>query len=245
MALKKPKFGSVNLKANQDMTKSASVFVDIKPDSKIRVRFLPPWSDAGTLFFAAFNHYRYKDEGQKRAWGCLTRHGNPEVHGKCAACEFSDALKANGATKKAGREIEARGRWYAQVIVEGLEDEGPKLIALSKTTADQVTEILTLQANDDEPFLCDEEEGIWIQIKREGAGLDTVYTVLPTAKIVPLSKLCPDWESKAFDVVEAVGLHIGTRQDQLRSIVETHRTKYADVYNEVFDQAELMEATTD
>jgi len=244
LALQKPKWGTPNIKANKESTMKRTVFVDIKPDSKIRVRFLPPWDSDGMLFFAAFNHYRYLDEKEKRAWACLTRHGT-EADGACACCEMSDYLKKQRTKdeKRQGRDVEARGRWYSQVLVEGMEGEGPKLLALSKTTADQIIDILQLQATDDEAFFTDPEQGTWIQIERKGAKLETTYTVLPTSKRVPLSGLFPEWEDKMLNVQEALGLKIGDRKTQLASIIETF-SKTVEL-DDVFPIEELTSAATE
>lgn len=246
MSLQTPKFGTVDVEANREVTRSSSLFVDIKPDSKIRVRFLPPsiGPERTMLFFKAVNHYKYKDGDDKRAWACLSTHGTDDL-GACACCDLSNAMKKIPATKKLGKDIEARGRWYAQVIVQGQEVDGIRLLALSKTTAEQVTDILSMQASDDEPFFCDADEGIWIQIAREGAQLETKYTVLPTSKRVTLESLVPTWEADALDVPDAVGLYIGSRQEQLASIIETYRLKFSGLFEDIFTADELIEAATE
>ena len=48
----------VNVKASVRATASDSIFLDIKEDTTVRVRFLPPSTEDGALFTKVVNHFK-------------------------------------------------------------------------------------------------------------------------------------------------------------------------------------------
>jgi hypothetical protein len=202
------------------------VFYDIKPGTSHNLRFLPPWNEEGLLFFESVQHFNFKVDGQPRAFACLKVHGD----GECPSCDMleraPDVFAGNddlieSILNKHGLAF----RWHAQVIPirpEGLEQDGPYIVGLSKGTANDVSDILTMERDNRQALLVDPDEGQAINITRNNkSGLGTRYKVMPTGLRVGLDDLLPDWADKFLDVPKAVNLRIITPEDMYKAIQDT------------------------
>lgn len=230
--MSRPVFG-VNVGANKKMTESKSIFFDIKPDTTVRLRILPPTTEGGAIFTKVSNHFKLKNpEGGGMALACLREHG---AEGEsCYLCQLLEFLKRSKdkTDVKIGKDLYANPRWYVQAyIAEKGEDgklayRGPVLVGLSKTTADSLNEILNLQQASDDDFFCDPDKGQDIMISRTGSGMNTKYKVMPTGQKSSLDDIMPGWSDPGsgkliVDVLAALELKIedadGQRKAALRS----------------------------
>lgn len=224
---------SVNTGANKKATESKSIFLDIKPDTTVRLRILPPTDESGMIFTKVSNHFKLKNpEGGGMALACLREHG---ADGEtCFLCQLVEFLKASKdkADKKIGSDLYANPRWYVQAYLaekgaDGkLEYRGPYLVGVSKTTADALNDILTTQEVAGDDYFCDPDKGQDIIITRRGSGLATKYTVMPTGQKMALSDIMPNWDTPGSgklitDVLAALDLKVedadGQRKAALRS----------------------------
>jgi hypothetical protein len=206
-------------------TASNSVYLDIKPDSSLLVRFTPTSNEDGQLFFESSQHFRFKEDGEKRAWACLNVHGDGTE--TCPICEYLDVAEEvlESAGKQLVKDHGASNRWHGQVIPlypEGVEAaDRTFILGLSKTTAQKVSKILKLERDTKQPLLTDPDKGQAIQISREGAGFNTKYEVLPSGVRTSLDDLLPGWEKKFLNVEKALKLRVVSREDLLASMKET------------------------
>lgn len=208
MALNRPTF-KVDIAANKKATEKQSIFRDLVPDTTTRVRVLPPTNEEGVLFTIVRNHFKLKaSEGFGMALACLGQHGNDDVGENCYLCNLVDFLKkGDKSDQKIADLLYPSKRWYIQCLVFDKSVEGyvgPKLIGLSRTTADKVQDILTAQDDVGDDFFCDPDKGQDITITRTGSGRTTTrYSVAPTGKKESLDDTFPGWEDKILTDVEA------------------------------------------
>lgn len=226
MALTKPTF-KVNIAASKKSTERKTLFADIKPDTSMRLRIAPPVTEDGMIFAKVTNHFRLKnEEGFGLALACLEEHGNDDTGESCYLCGLTRLLK-NGdkGDVKIGSELRASPRWYAQAWIYDKESDtytGPKLVGLSKTTAEAVNDILVMQEESGDDFFCDVDHGQDIVITRRGSGLNTKYSVQATGKKMSLVDVCPDWEEKIIrDVYGALELKLEDPDGQKRAVYRT------------------------
>jgi hypothetical protein len=220
----KPGF-KLNLKANMDSTKGDNLFLNIKPDTTIRVRFLPPANPDGTLFFVTNQHFKLKnEEGRGIALADLEFHGDE----KTGTADYISELYAvlaeadDDSIKKIADDIKLSKRWNAQVLVAEKDPEtgqwdyyGPKILGLSKTTAEAVTQILSNQDMVGDDYFCDADNGQDLLITRTGSGFKTEYSVDRTGMKMSLDTIFPEWSTKFIsDIPKVLNLNIWTREDQ-------------------------------
>ncbi|KPJ97090.1 MAG: hypothetical protein AMJ55_00285 [Gammaproteobacteria bacterium SG8_15] len=218
----------VNVKANIESTVRKTVFFDIKPDSMNRIRVVPPVDETGMIFTKAVNHFKLKNEdGFGIALACLEEHGD---EGTCYLCKLIKFLEKTGdkSDAKVAKMLAASSRWYLQAFigekdVDGnLNYTGPKLVGLSKTTAEKVSNLLTTQDQIGDVFFCDPDNGQDLVVQRIGTGFKTKYEVQLTGKQVALSDIVPDWEDKLItDVNEALNMKVRTPEEQREAVLRT------------------------
>lgn len=205
-----------------------TVYLDIKPDQSLNLRFTPTSNEDGDVFFESAQHFKFKHEGEKRAFACLRVHGNADTGTECPICEALEAAEATMTKKdfKKFADLHKQSlRWHAQVIPVYPED-APKadqtfIIGLSQTTAQKVSKILKNERDMRQPLLTDPDEGQIIQISRTGSGFNTEYDVLPLGVRVSLDTLLPTWESKFLNTEKALKLRVEERATLLESMEET------------------------
>jgi hypothetical protein len=226
MALNKPTF-KVNISANKKATERKSAFLDIAPDSSVRLRVLPPVRDDGMIFTKVTNHFRLKNEENfGMALGCLHEHGNGETGEDCYLCAMVQKLR-NGdkAERKVANELKASPRWYLQAFVYDKDTDsyvGPKLVGLSKTTAEAVNGILVAQDESGDDYFCDPDTGQDLIITRTGAGLNTKYSVMPNGKKAKLDDIVPGWEDRIMtDIMAVIDQKLEDPDGQKRAAVRT------------------------
>lgn len=220
---------TVNVKASVRATESKSIFLDIKQDSTVQVRFLPPASADGALFTKVVNHFKLVTDDTPPRGMAVACHDHFDDK-PCYMCELSKVLKRNGDKheKQIGDDIRPSARFYAQVLrAEKDQDgnlvyEGPYLIGLPKTAVEDINAILIDQDEQEIAFFCDIEAGQDIRITRTGTGFNTKYKAMPTGKQESLDSIFPDWEDKFIDnVLDAVGLNIISNTEMSEA---AHRT---------------------
>jgi len=226
MAVNKPTF-KVNVGANKKATERKTVFYDLKPDTSTRMRILPPVTDDGLIFAKVTNHFRLKnEEGFGMALACLQEHGTAETGETCYLCQIVNHLrKGDKGDQKIAGDLRPSPRWYVQAYIldkDSGEYFGPKLVGLSKTTAEALQDILVSQDDTGDDFFCDPEKGQDIVIKRTGSGLNTKYTVMPMGDKVPLSSIVPGWEDKIItDIYGVLDLRLEDMDGQKRALART------------------------
>lgn len=222
MGANRPTF-RVDVAANKKATEKKSVFYDLKPDTTNRLRILPPVSEDGLLFTLVSNHFRLKsDEGFGMALACLGEHGTADTGDDCYLCNLVNLLrKGDKADQKVAKDLAASKRWYLQCFVYDKAADnyfGPKLVGLSRTTAEAVQDILNSQADVGDDFFCDPDQGQDIIITRKGSGMNTRYTVSPTGKKMSLDDVFPGWEDKIMtDIMKVIDLRIHDQDDQKKA----------------------------
>jgi hypothetical protein len=226
MGLNKPTF-KVNVAASKKSTERKTLFLDIKPDTSVRLRILPPVTEDGMIFAKAVNHFKLKnEEGFGLALACLDEHGDENTGTSCYLCNLVKMLR-NGdkADKKIADDLRASPRWYAQAMVYDKAEGtyfGPKLVGLSKTTAEAINDILVAQEESGDDYFCDPENGQDIVITRRGSGLNTKYSVMPTGEKMPLSDVASNWEETIIrDVYAALELKLEDPDGQKRAVYRT------------------------
>jgi len=217
-----------NIKANMDSTKGDKLFVNIKPDTTLRVRFLPPAKADGMLFFVTGQHFKVKNaEGKPCALADRCIHaGDPSDYLE----DLSRVLIKHGDDneKRIGQDIRLSKRWNAQVLVAEKEDGewtyfGPKIISLSKTTAEAVNQILMNQDMVGDDHFYDPDMGQDLLITRKGAGFDTKYSVDRTGLKASLDDVFPEWSSKFIaDIEDVMGLNIVSLDEQKAAARRTY-----------------------
>jgi hypothetical protein len=227
MALNKPTF-KVNVGANARTTERKTVYYDLKPDTRTRLRVLPPVTEDGLIFTKVTNHFKLKNEENfGMALACLEDHGNDETGEVCYLCELVKYLKKTGdkGDAKIAGDLKCNPRWYMQALIYDEstgEYVGPKLVGLSKTTAEAVNEILVNQEDSGDDFFCDPENGQDLVITRKGSGLNTRYTVAPTGNKASLDDIFPAWEEKIItDIYAAIDLKVQDQDGQKRAVYRT------------------------
>lgn len=228
-------------KTNVDRTTKATakrtVFFDIKPDTTVTVRFTPTSNESGELFFESSQHFKFEEDGEGRAWACLNVHGDGKE--ECPICDAlarAEEVLGKAAAKGLLKDHSASNRWHVQVVpvytAAGVEPaDQTYILGLSMTTAEKVSTILKMDADNRLPLLTDPEAGQTLQIKRTGSGFKTKYEVLPTGVRVPLDKILPDWEKKFLDMEKALKLRVEDRKTLLASMKETFGNA---VFSELF-----------
>jgi hypothetical protein len=220
MGLNAPKFHKPSVAASRKATARPTNFFDMKPDTTTRMRVVPPMNETGILFVKAVNHFGFKNEdGINIAPACLLSHTDEE---RCFMCDLTKYLFSVG-DQKLARRIGAKPKWFVQAFIwDGAEYFGPKLVGLSKTTADQVLDILDQQEQTDIPFFCDPDEGHDLIITRKGSQLQTKYTVNAGGKPVALDKIVPDWKDRVWaDMMEKIDPRIMTYEQQRETAVRS------------------------
>ena len=226
MALNRPTF-RVNIAASKKSTERKTLFADIKPDTSMRLRCAPPVTEDGMIFAKVTNHFRLKnEEGFGLALACLEEHGNEDTGESCYLCQLVSMLKGGDkGDQKIASEMRASPRWYMQAWIYDKEAEsyyGPKLVGISKTTAEAVNDILVAQDESGDDYFCDVDNGQDIVITRRGSGLNTKYTVMATGAKMPLSEVCETWEEKIIqDVFGALELKLEEPDGQKRAVYRT------------------------
>lgn len=227
MALNRPTF-KVNTAANAKATERKTVFYDLKPDTKTRLRVLPPVTEDGLIFTKVTNHFRLKNEDNfGMALACLVDHGNDETGEVCYICNLVNYLRKTGdkGDSKIAGDLRGNPRWYMQCLIWDPHSEeyfGPKLVGVSKTTAEAINELLVAQEDSGDDFFCDPENGQDLTITRKGSGLNTKYTVMPSGQKTSLDDIFPGWEDKIItDVYGAIDLKIEDQDGQKRALYRT------------------------
>ncbi len=225
MSIKSRPGFAVNVERTSKSTERKSVFLDIKAGQSVNLRFLPPWSEEGLLFFESCQHYQFTEGGEKRAWACLRSHGDGTE--ECPICEMVERAKEldEERFKKIIKNHDASYRWHSQVIplpTEGQTIDQTYIVGLSKTTADKVSGILKMERDNRQPLITDPDAGQAVNIRRnEKSGLQTRYEVSGTGIRMPLDDIFPGWAEAFLDVPKAINLRLGSRERLLESMQET------------------------
>jgi hypothetical protein len=224
MAIKSRPGFKTNVDASVRSTAKKSVYLDIKPNSSVRIRFTPTSNEDGQLFFESSQHFKFTLDGEKRAYACLRVHGNEQTGTDCPICDYIDAALEvlGGPGSSIASANGASNRWHAQVVQ--VTDEAPAqtfLLGLSKTTAAKVNRILKMEQDNRQPLLTDPESGQIIQIDRTGSGLSTRYEVMPTNVRLNLDEYFPDWEKSFLTVEKALKLRVVDKDELLAAMEET------------------------
>ncbi len=233
--LSKPKIYSVNRAANKNVTKKRTIFYKLTEGTH-RVRVIPPLNEDGMLFWRQVNHYGIKNEdGFGIAPACLEEHG--ERGQDCYLCRLTNYLYSTGdkGEEKIAKDIKPSSKWLLQAFCwDGEKYDGPFFVGLSKTTADQVNDIMDQQEALGDPFFCDPDGGVDLVITRRGQGFDTRYTVNPGNKQTKLEALVPGWEDQVFrDTVAKVDPRMMTNEQMRDALV----TCYGDALDwEIIDK---------
>lgn len=219
------------------------VFIKIAPDSRVKVRAVPPMfrndDGEGVLWRKITQHFNF-GTGADSTLACLTAHGDGST--RCPVCLVAKPLKDGTAAEKAVyNKIKANTSWYVPVFVRGQEKSGIKLLKLSITSVNKIKNQLNeheIADDEDEkiPFTGDENgnNGYDFTVIRTGAGLKTEYDVkFHEGQRSNLSDVRADWEDvyNAFDPDEEINLKVKTQEVMV--------TALKDHYGDTLDLAGL------
>lgn len=239
MAVTRPGFVP-NVQANVKALESRRTFVDVKPDSILIARFLPPAFSSGQIFVRTMNHYNFQqpdDKSRGMALACLAEHGTEETGDVCKVCELmeiaedlkdKDPVMKKIAANQGGHP--ARPRWYGQILIGEKVDgemkyEGPYLLALPKTAAEDVVGILKTNEAMGEAYFTDPDKGQAVLVTRNGSGLNTRYKVERSGLIASLDDIFPNWTEKYLDAaafMKKLALNVVTPDEQKAAIRDKH-----------------------
>ena len=228
MSFERPGF-KPNIQRNQKMSRANDVFFTIPPDKTARLRFLPPATEDGLVFTLSVNHFKINDaEGKSIALACLNQHGE----GECPTCAIVDELyrSSDAAAKKLANELRASARYNAQVLLAEKDAdtgkmvyEGPRMIGLSKTVADDIIQFLVNQESAGDDFFCDADKGQDLFLTRKGSGFSTKYTIDRSGQKAALDDILPGWQEKFWtDPYKVLGLKVVDRDTMLALLKGTY-----------------------
>lgn len=227
----------VRVRVNTKATAEAGVaydkvFLKVPPDSRVRVRFLPPMTDTGALVTRIVQHFNFKNEdGKATAIACLKAHGDGK--NECPVCVAIEPLKdGTKAEQKLWSDLKAGAQFYAPVFLRGAEAKGIRLLKLSITPVNDLKEQLNEHENADEPslpFTGDENGngGYDVTIISTGSGMGTRYKVkFHEGERSDLSSIREDWETlwNRFDIDKELNLVVRTPDE----IIEMLRSNYGE-----------------
>jgi len=244
LTIRKPNT-KLNIAASRKVTEKKSLFVDVPNDGSVQVRHLPPDNDDGILFVRIGQHFKFEDEdGNSRAYACLNEHGGPD-DGKCAICDTCEYFKKNGNDVERDIADGFKGvglsyQFYAQVYDKNRIDEGPKLIRVPQSAADQFMDKAQFAEDNGMPVPSDVEAGEWVIYGKKIKNKRTEWSVMPTGVRVPLDTLDKDWAEKMMDITEALALRILPRVQQIKALKENYGSKLE--LEKVFKATELKAA---
>lgn len=256
MAIRQRPGYQTNVERTAKATEKKSVFLDLKPGEKKRLRFTPSSDENGELFFVSAQHFKLKDEGQPRAFACLAVHGEPDAEGnlpECVICTFLAKAETVFADNEAlldklQRDHSVSYRWHAQVLPvpkDGQElNDQTYIMGFSKVTADKISQILKMEKDERMTLLTDPDEGQAITVSRNNAtGFATRYEVMATGIRVSLDAIStkspkgtPTWEEKFLTVKDALRLRIVSQDKMYKALAETVGVG---VFSKVFPTVEL------
>ena len=214
-------------------TTRKSVFLDLKPGTT-NLRFLPPDNPEGNLFFESAQHFRLKEEGEKRAFACLRMHGDEGQ--ECPACVLIERAIAEDAEKYA-KLIDTFGgigvasKWHAQVVplpTEGTAVDQLYIVGLSKTTAGKISNVLKMERDNRQPLITDPDNGQAVAIVHNGkSGKMIRYEVQATGLRIPLDEIYPQWVDEFLNIEKAIGMRVVPPQRLAKSLQETYPAAFS------------------
>ncbi len=194
--------------AQAEADRGAGKFLKLK-EGKTVVRFLPPAKGERVPFKTVWEH-NIELPGNKVSFAC-PRNNFKQA---CPACAQESALMAQGLEERA-KGFKAKKRHYANVIVRGEEDMGPRILGFGYS----IEEDLMAYRRDAGVNFSHPIDGVDIIISRKGTGqFDTEYKVMLDPKGPrPLAES----DEKMGELAEAMyDLNAVTRQKTAAQIVE-------------------------
>lgn len=220
-----------NARANAKVTEQDTVFLNIKPNTQVRGRILPPQTSDGVIIFKESKHFKLKNEENKNtACTCQLSHKDEP----CFVCAVSKLLSKSKdkAEAQIGKDLCASHKYHVPFLLAEptgeMDTKGKpvweyqqkvRLLSLNYTTAETIlmpTIMSAIQAGDD-PMM-DVDNGQDIVIARTGAGFDTKYTINTVGLKTSLDSIFPEWETKfleEFDIAEAITFNFLTNEEQI------------------------------
>lgn len=224
----------LNAKATAATTQREKDFLKVPNEGRLRLRFLPPTTDNGSLFRLVAQHFNFKEDDRGTALACLEVYGGPGA--KCPVCQVVATLDRNKKTdKELIEKIKRSDNQVAPVFQIEFDSEG-KLITPTKIKLGQFTPpcARSIQAEIDDKTEdgkltftgdVDGKGGYDITIIRSGQKAQTSYKIKAHDRS-DLDTVVPNWEElyDAYDVDEKIGLKIRTYDE----IVELLKENYED-----------------
>lgn len=159
------------------------------PVGKTRLRILPGWDDENPMFFREWGQHWVKDgDGSILGVSTCKRIVDDE---DCPVCDLlNDATRAatDDDAIEAISDMRAKAYFlFNAVHYDGDEPNTPAILQLTKTTADQLFELMEEYESDTGNSLIDLAKGSDIIISRKGTGLSTKYNIMlaPKTKTPP------------------------------------------------------------
>lgn len=155
---------------------------------KSRWRILPSWRKDDEVFWHDFGQHFIKDsKGELKAvYVCVDKTFEGQDCPLCADLTTALLKAGDQATIDTLNEAKSKGVILVNALRMDGSDADPKkpvILALTTTTFGKVLEIM---AEDDFDGMLDLKNGRDITINREGAGLNTKYSIIPSPKQTPV-----------------------------------------------------------
>lgn len=223
--LKRPGFVS-SPSANASVLAGDVKFLKMKDGESMMLRFLPAPKEDGIIFYPTTNHYGLKNQdGKDVALACLHQHGGADSGKECLLCAVHKYLADNAEVLELDSETSKRlnpsTRYYTQVLVANIVDRkvrdwtGPKLIAWSKTAAQNIQTVFENQEKFGTPVGYDIDKGQALIVTRTGSGFTTKYAAERTGDVLSLDTIRPTWTTEFMeDLYAEIGLNIATPVQQ-------------------------------
>ena len=170
MAIKVPNT-SINLGNSRKATERKSIYLDIPMNGSKQVRFMPLDNEDGMLFRLVGLHYKFKEDGQERAYACTRIHGDSN---QCAFCDTIDFFRKTGTKTEKDLVDSFKGfglseNFYIQVIEKESAEEGSKLLRVPRGFTDTVHEMEAMRQANGMTSLIDPENGEWYVVGRSNS----------------------------------------------------------------------------
>jgi hypothetical protein len=235
------------LKAMQQQRQNASKggvskYLKLPQEGETVVRFLPAKGDPDAVFFKEFGeHWIELDSGKKTRVVC------PKVTAqeRCPICEAVNELYEAGddESKETARQFKVKKQHYANVIVRGQEDEGPKIYKFGIRLADRIVD----DCVDEGVNISDPTEGFDYRIiKQKVDGFPNYDRSKPTKNASSVADEVDGWLAAADDIHALINSEVKS-YDEIKALFSGVETTDVteEVATEEFDSKKFLKGAAD
>jgi len=223
--------------ASQEMTKTPSLFFDMKEPGTYLMRILPRLDNNPAIYIKSVLHYGFvdPDDPERRiALGCLEHHGTDGTGDDCLLCKVAAWLCAQDdpTLNKMGAGYGSIGAVHVTYIQAWVKDlattkwHGPHLVKIAagpKGVAPKLSALLSMAENLNQPVFVDFDDGQAIGITREGTGRNTEWSVQSSGVFGSIDDIDPKWLDKVIkDVPAKLNVKVWSQEDQWDAVMRAY-----------------------